>query len=218
MAAAVVVPSAVVLRPNLPLTARTVVVPTWYQRHGRTGPPDRVVLAYPVPSSGLQSSQVWQALDDMAWMQASGGGPQGQAFRAGSASAGSAVLSAASLPLGPAPVPTPAAVAAVRYALARWGVTTVVVPDEPGLPRYIEGRGSAYAVGFFTAVLGSAPAFGDGAWVWEHVDHSPPGTPVPAAAFGRCTQDPALAGPAAPTVARSAVVRCVLAAAAPLGR
>ena len=70
---------------------------------GRSRRPGRVVLAYPVPSSGLQSSEAWQAVNAMAWAQASGGGPQGQPFRAGAARPGFEVLSAASLPLGPAP-------------------------------------------------------------------------------------------------------------------
>ncbi len=112
--ALVLVPTVVALWPNLPLTTRAVVLPTWYSRQGAVLPPGRVVLAYPVPSSGLQSSEAWQAVNAMSWAQASGGGPQGQPFRAGAARPGFEVLSAASLPLGPAPLPTPASLAAVR--------------------------------------------------------------------------------------------------------
>ena len=126
-------------------------------RRGTTLPPGRVVLAYPVPSSGLQSSEAWQAVNAMGWAQASGGGPQGQPSRAGAARPGFEVLSAASLPLGPAPVPTATTVAAVRSALRQWKVTTVVVPDQPGLPVYAPGRGGPYAAGFFTAVLRRGP-------------------------------------------------------------
>ena len=99
----VLLPSVVALWPNLPLTTRAVVLPAWYARQGPGLPPGRVVLAYPVPSSGLQSSEAWQAVNAMTWAQASGGGPQGQPFRAGAARPGFEVLSAASLPLGPAP-------------------------------------------------------------------------------------------------------------------
>jgi hypothetical protein len=203
----VALPTVVVLWPNLPLTTRAVVLPTWYARRGPAQPPGTVVLAYPVPSSGLQSSEAWQAVNGMAWAQASGGGPQGQPFRAGAARPGFEVLSAASLPLGPAPLPTPAALTAVRQALRLWRVTTVVVPDQPGLPAYEQGRGGQYASGFFTAALGSLPTHVDGAWVWEAVGAAPPPAPVAPIDFARCTT-----GTAADSIDPLAVPTCVLAA------
>ena len=114
--------------------------PPVVRRPGPALPPGQVVLAYPVPFSGLQSSQAWQAVNTMRWAQAGGGGPQGQPSRAGAARAGFVVLSRASLPLGPAPLPTRPNLVAVRQALALWRVTTVVVPDQPGLPVYEQGR------------------------------------------------------------------------------
>jgi len=203
----VALPTVVVLWPNLPLTTRAVVLPTWYTRRGPAQPPGTVVLAYPVPSSGLQSSEAWQAVNGMAWAQASGGGPQGQPFRAGAARPGFEVLSAASLPLGPAPLPTPATLSSVRQALRLWRVTTVVVPDQPALPLYEQGRGGGYASGFFTAALGVLPTHVDGAWVWDSVTTAPPPAPVGPIDFTRCTT-----GPVAYSVDRLAVPACVLAA------
>ena len=200
----VLVPTVVALGPNLPLTTRTVVLPAWYARTGGAQPPGHVVLAYPIPSSGLQSSEAWQAVNAMAWAQASGGGPQGQPSRAGGARPGFEVLSAASLPLGPAPVPDPAAVAAVRSALRQWRVTTVVVPDQAGLPVYERGRGGPYAAAFFTAVLGELPVHVDRAWVWDGVATAPRPAPVTRTDFARC-----LAPPPAP-VDRLAVPECIL--------
>jgi hypothetical protein len=182
----VLAPTVVALWPNLPLTTQAVVLPTWYARNGGSLAPGHVVLAYPVPSSGLQSSEAWQAVNAMGWAQASGGGPQGQPSRAGRARPGFVVLSAASLPLGPAPMPTPANVAAVRSALRLWGVTTVVVPDQPDLPGYQQGRGGAYGAAFFTAVLGVLPAHVDGAWVWDPVGATAPASPVSQSDFVRC--------------------------------
>jgi hypothetical protein len=208
LVAVVVLPTVVALWPNLPLTTRSVVLPTWYARRGARLAPGRVVLAYPVPSSGLQSSEAWQAVNDMGWAQASGGGPQGQPSRAGAAREGFVVLSAASLPLGAAPVPTPAAAAAVRRALLEWRVTTVVVPDQPGLPSYARGRGGPYAAGFFTAVLGEAPTYVDRAWVWGRVGSAPAPAPVTAGDFATCTSGPAAAG------GNSAVPDCILDASA----
>ena len=86
--AAAVVPTVIVLWPNLPLTTRPVVVPRWFAEVGHTLPPGKVVLAYPAPFSGLQSSQAWQALDAMRWAQAGGGGPEGQPVHAGAARCG----------------------------------------------------------------------------------------------------------------------------------
>jgi len=183
----VLAPTAAALAANLPLTARPVVLPTWYATRGAALPPGRVVLAYPVPFSGLQSSEAWQAVTTMRWAQAGGGGPQGQPSRAGAARPGFEVLSAASLPLGPAPDPTSAATADVRRALALWRVTTVVVPDQPDLPRYEQGRSVPYAVAFWTAVLGTAPTSGHAAWVWDSVRTAPAPAPLQGAAFARCT-------------------------------
>jgi len=205
LVALVLVPTVVALAPNLPLTTRAVVLPRWYVHRGAVLPPGRVVLAYPVPSSGLQSSEAWQAVNTMAWAQASGGGPQGQPFRAGAARPGFEVLSAASLPLGPAPDPTPANVAAVRDALRLWKVTTVVVPDQPGLPLYEQGRSGAYASGFFTAVLGTLPSYVDSAWVWNDVGAAPAAAPVAGRPFAACTT-----GPTAAAAGHLVVPGCVL--------
>ena len=196
VAVLVLAPTAVALAPNIPLTTRPVVLPTWYATRGAALPPGRVVLAYPVPFSGFQSSEAWQAVTTMRWAQAGGGGPQGQPSRAGAARAGFEVLSAASLPLGPAPDPTAAATDAVRRALELWQVTTVVVPDGPGLPLYEQGRSTPYAVGFWTAVLGSAPTFDHAAWVWNAVRTAPGSVPTGGAAFARCTAGTAAAAAA----------------------
>ncbi|HEY4927947.1 MAG TPA: hypothetical protein VIH95_02275, partial [Acidimicrobiales bacterium] len=118
------------------------------------------------------------------------------------------VLSAASLPLGPAPLPTAASLSAVREAMRLWRVTTVVVPDQPGLPVYEQGRSGAYASGFFTAVLGTLPTHVDDAWVWDRAGGAPPAAPVSAAGFTRCTTGATAASPD-----RLAVPVCVLAAA-----
>jgi len=201
-------PTAAVLGPQVPLTARAVVLPQWYDQRGSTLPTGRVVLAYPVPFSGLQSSEAWQAVNTMQWAQAGGGGPQGQPSRAGAARPGFEVLSAASLPLGPAPQPTPANLAAIREALALWRVTTVVIPDQPDLPVYEQGRGAAYAAGLFTAALGMAPSRDHSAWVWKAVRAAPAPAPVPSGPFARCTAD------GGSPVSHLAVPACVLAAGA----
>jgi hypothetical protein len=179
-------PSAIALWPNIPLTARAVILPRWYVQVGSKLPPGKVLLSYPLAFSGLQSSQAWQAVNKMSYSQAGGGGPQGQVGRAGSAKAGFQVLFSASLPLGPAPGPSPSNLAAIRAALTSWEVTTIVIPDQPNLPRYMQGRSSAYAVGLLTAAMGEPPNYSHSAWVWSAVAvQSQPFTISPAS-FDAC--------------------------------
>ena len=205
IAVAMIVPSAIALWPNVPLTARAVVLPRWYAEVGANLPPGRVVLSYPLPFSGLQSSQAWQAVNRMRWAQAGGGGPEGQPGRAGSARAGFEVLFDASIPLGPAPVPSPSNLAAIRGALDQWGVTTIVVPDQDDLPAYEQGRSALYAVGLLTAAMGRPPAYNHSAWVWSAVGRRGAPVPMTRSAFEAC-----ITGAPAEASSRQAVPSCVL--------
>ncbi len=207
LAVVMLIPTAVALWPNLPLTARAVVLPAWFSKVGTTLPPGQVLLTYPTPFSGLQSSQAWQAVDRMGWAQAGGGGPEGEPDRAGEARAGFEVLLKASLPLGPAPGPDRSDLAAVRAAIGDWGVTTIVVPEQADLPQYERGRSTAYAVGLFTAATGRRPAYRHSAWVWSTVaDHDQP-VPMTQQAFDSC-----VTGPVSTRASRQAVASCILAA------
>ena len=208
LAVVTLVPTAVVLWPNVPLTARAVVLPRWYSEVGATLPAAQVVLSYPTPFSGLQSSQAWQAVTRMRYAQAGGGGPEGQPGRAGSARAGFEVLFGASLALGRPPGPSASNLAAIRQALAAWGVTTIVIPDGADLTVYERGRSNAYAVGLVTAAMGRRPAYDHSAWVWSSVAAAGPAVPMTEAAFAACTT-----GVEASASSRQAVPACVLGAA-----
>lgn len=209
VAAAVMVvalaPTVVALAPNVPLTTRPVQLPRWYAEVGATLPSGNVVLAYPAPFSGLQSSQAWQAVNRMRWAQAGGGGPEGQPQRAGSARAGFEVLFGASLALGAPPAPTSANLAAVRHALVAWGVTIIVVPVQEDLPVYEQGRSSAYAVGLLTAAMGRPPTYRHSAWMWSSVGSTARDVPMTVAAFDHCTIGAVASGPSP-----SAVPGCIL--------
>jgi hypothetical protein len=76
---------------------------------------------------------------------------------------------------------------AIRQALDGWGVTTVVVPDQPALPSYEHGRSVSYAVGLFTAALGTAPSRQSDAWVWSNADRAGPPVPLSSGVFTACT-------------------------------
>ncbi len=170
VAALALVPMANTFAPQLPFTMAPVIVPRWYTAVAPHLPPGKVLLSYPPPFSGIQVSMSWQAVDAMHYSQAGGGGPQGQAFRAGSAAAGFTVLSNLGFGFGlPPPTGTTTEFAAVRHALKVWGVTTVVVADNPTAPALQQGRDPTYAAAFMTGALGRLPSVQAGAWVWDDV-------------------------------------------------
>ncbi len=173
--AVALVPIAVTFGPRLPYTMRPVILPRWYSQVAPTLPPGRVLLSYPAPFSGIQSSMSWQAVNRINYSQAGGGGPQGVAHRAGTARAGFNVLSSLAFGLrAPPPAGTPAQLAAVRHALVVWRVNTVVIATNPAAPSLQQGHDPAYAAAFMTAALGRLPRVQAGAWVWEHVDRNLP--------------------------------------------
>jgi hypothetical protein len=91
-------------------------------------------------------------------------------------------------------------------------VTMVVVPDQPALPSYDQGRSPAYAVGLMTAALGRPPRYDHSAWVWSSVNSSAsPAIPMDAIRFDACSTGPPSAAGATPA-SRQAVISCVLAA------
>ncbi len=163
-------PMAILFGARLPFTMEQVTLPAWYRDVAPTLPPDRVLLSFPTPYSGLESALSWQAVNEMHYSQAGGGGPQDQENRAGAAEAGVAVLKHLHFGVGlPEPGGTPAQYAAVRRALGVWHVTTVVIAPETAAPPTLRGRDPAFAAAFMTAALGRPPTLQAGAWVWEHV-------------------------------------------------
>jgi hypothetical protein len=115
------------------------------------------------------------------------------------------VLFDASIPLGPAPIPSPSNLAAIRGALDQWGVTTIVVPDQDDVPPYEQGRSAVYAVGLLTAAMGRPPAYSHSAWVWSAVTQRGAPVPMTQSAFDAC-----ITGAPAEASSRQAVPSCVL--------
>ncbi|MHB1775178.1 MAG: hypothetical protein ACYCU7_04185 [Acidimicrobiales bacterium] len=158
----------------LPFATRPIGLPAWFSDVGSRLPPGRVLLAYPAPFSGIQSAMAWQAVDGMRFAQAGGGGPQGTPARAGAERPGFDVLTAVGFGFAGMPSGTAAQLAAVRAALRGWRVDEVVIPDQPGLPAVLRGRGPGYAAGLMTAALGRRPVVQHDAWVWSPVTLSTP--------------------------------------------
>ncbi len=172
MAVVSLTPIADTFAPRLPFAMRPVLLPRWYTQVASSLPPGRVVLSYPVPFSGIQSAMAWQAVDAMHYSQAGGGGPQGQLSHAGSAAVGFVDLSRLDFGFKPQPGGTAANFAAVRHALAVWGVNTVVIAPDRDVPLLQQGHDPVYAAAFMTAALGRLPTIEAGAWVWNNVSLS----------------------------------------------
>jgi len=170
VAAVALIPVVTTFAPTMPFAMRPVILPRWYTTVAPTLPPGRVLLSYPAPFSGIQVAMSWQAVNGMSYAQAGGGGPEGVPARAGSAKAGFDVLGPLAFGvLDPQPVGTPAQLAAVRRAIALWGVNTVVIATNSSAPFLQRGHDPVYAAGLMTAALGRLPVIESGAWVWNDV-------------------------------------------------
>ena len=84
-------------------------------------------------------------------------------------------------------------------------MTIIVVPVQEDLPRYEQGRSSAYAVGLLTAAMGRPPTYSHSAWVWSSVGSTARDVPLTVAAFDHCT-----IGAVASDPSPSAVPGCIL--------
>jgi hypothetical protein len=179
------VPIADFYRGTMPLAARPVVLPEWFRTVAPHLPPGQVLLSYPSSFGGFQASLTWQAVDRMAYASVEGGGPGGDPQRLGPERAGAAVIGGATSGISPRIAFTPASVRSVRQALLGWGVTRVVIPDQPELPAYEVGFHTSYAVGLMTAALGQRPRFVAHAWVWDPATANGPAS-ITVAAFQAC--------------------------------
>jgi hypothetical protein len=197
--------------PALPYATRPVGVPPWFTEQAPRLPAGQVLLAYPAPFSGIQSSMAWQSIDRLRFAQAGGGGPQGTPDRAGAERPGFLALASLAFGFAPPPTGTPSQLSDVRRALRGWQVTMVVIPDQPGLPTVLRGHNPSYAAGFMTAALGRPPTFQDDAWVWDSAALNEPALRLGADTLEICTVSAARAhrsGDAVPAcVLRAAVQR-----------
>jgi hypothetical protein len=187
VAAVALVPIADYLAPGLPFTTQAVALPTWFRSKAPHLTGHQVVMVFPAPFSHSQSALTWQAVDHDTFSMAGQGGPGGQASRAGPEAEGLDVLSDASVDFGGQTI-GPEAIAAVRRALDGWGVTTVVIPDQPSLPTYDQIVSVTRAAALMTAATGTPPEYRSSAWVWMGVQHSGPSVLLSRERFTQCTE------------------------------
>ena len=200
-------PVADYLAPTVPMVTRPVRPPAWFTEVAPRLPAHRVLLVFPVPYQVIESAMAWQAVVGFPYAMVGGGGPGGVIQRAGAERAGADAIARASFSFT-SQVLRPGDVAATRHALSAWGVTGVVLPDDPGLPAYDRVTSVPYTVAFVTAAVGRAPARRAGSWVWDGVDGGTPVGPGPTpAALARCEA----LGAVGTTAAVEQIAACVLA-------
>jgi hypothetical protein len=193
------------LAQSIPMTTQAVVVPNWFRTVAPHLRGHQVILTFP-DSNALLSELTWQAVDGMHYDIVGTGGPSGTAIRAGKELGGLKVIAGISNSYPVAPKLTAFDIRQVKQALAEWGVTMVVIPDQRNLPAYERVRSVVSTAALITAATGKAPVHRADAWVWSAVTHADqsvlPSTPQ----FARCTE-----GSMSSTVAAVyAATRCVL--------
>jgi hypothetical protein len=212
VAAVALVPVAVYLAPAVPLTTQPVVVPAWFSTAAPALRGHPVVLAlpapftathgglswygpdgtkYPLSVSGKEAAMTWQALDGQRTRIVGTGGLGAGAARRRAADLGQDVLSEVTTDYRGTVSVDAAAVAAVRRSLDTWGVTTVVLPDQPGLPAYDRVASVPEMAALVTAATSSMPDRVDGAWVWSDVGGRRTASSPDAAVLRRCVRSPA---------------------------
>jgi len=175
-----------------------------YMRQAATGlPADAVLLTVPFAVSGSPQPMLWQA-DGGYHFRLAGAAlktPNAQGGPVGSGAPGSArrILTDLTVLGDPEPTASPTQIATVRRALQEWQVDDVVI-DGPS-------RDPVYASGFFTRVLGTAPAYEHGAWVWRLLPGGPAASAVTGAPLSQCRGYAAAPGTRTDPLAMS---RCVL--------
>ena len=200
-------PIAAYMAQGLPLTTRAVKIPTYFQHPPATVRGRDVLYVFPAANSGIETAMTWQAVDGMRYAMVGLGGPSGVLSRMPyDVRQGSAVLSNVAYPF-PGPVPiTSGAIESVRRSLAAWGVTTVIVPNDPDLPPYDQVASTTLANALITAATGQAPTYRSKAWVWNHVRTLTTELIPTTAQFASCTKGL----PSKGTTASRLTISCLL--------
>jgi hypothetical protein len=192
------VPPALYLGQNIPIATEAVVIPTWFRTVAPHIGKHQVLLVFPAPFSVMQPAPAWQAIEGMPYALV-GLTPQ-------EVTRGSLVINAASFSFGAVQTVSAHDIASVRSRLRAWGVTMIVIPDQPGLPAYDRIPSVTIAAALITAATRELPIHQADAWVWTDVNHSGSAIGVSAQRFAFCTTGMATQGSPAVKHATSCVL------------
>jgi hypothetical protein len=220
-------PPAAYLAKSIPMTVEAVVVPTWFRAEAPTLSGHPIVLALPAPFTTTtpgatwetkggqrylladgwkQAALTWQALSEQNYsIVGSGGLGVGVKHDAGE-DQGQNVITKVSFAYGLSPNVTSSDIVAVHRALSEWGVTMVVLPDQPELPEYDQVASVTAMAALISAATGARPTHVADAWVWRRVDRDNPVAYADATQYARCTGGPSSHG----VIAVRRTTSCVL--------
>ncbi len=215
VAAIALVPVGAYLAQTVPMTTQAVVLPTWFETVAPRLPAGQVLLAFPAPFTvdtdyPVQSAMTWQAVDRMHYAMVGAGGPGSRVTPPGAERRGQALVAELSGQFDVTSFTTDQ-VRALRRALDAWGVTTVVLPDQPGLPPYDQVVSATSTAAVLSAAIGLPPVLQHSAWVWDRVGQAPAWTAGPADRLVGCAGGVADRGAAA----IESTTACVLAEPSP---
>ena len=158
---------------TVPFTTQSVVLPDWFQTVAPRLEPDQVLLVLPVQYITGESPLTWQSVGGFKYKMAEEGGPAGVYIATGRLRRGAAAVGLASSSIPFFTQFTSNQVVATRAMLKAWGITMVVIPDQPGLPVYEKVASVPLAAALMTAAIGRMPVHQENAWVWNGVDQPP---------------------------------------------
>ena len=207
VAAVALVPQAAYVAQSLPTTTKTVPVPTWFASDAPYLTGRQVLLVLPAPFSSKSSALTWQAVSGMPFSMVGVSGPAGARQLTGKDGRGASVVSTMSFAAiaDLRSVESESSVLALRQALHDWGVTMVVIPDQPGLTYFDHIVSVTFAAAMVTAATGERPVRRAGAWVWTGVGRVTAGPSPTGAQLAACTRGLPTAG----TTAVVAATRCI---------
>ena len=152
------VPPAAYLAGTIPITTEPVTLPQWFRVVAPALKGHQVLLVFPARFGGYDNPMTWQAVDKMSYSMVGEGGPAGIVVHAGEELPGATVISRVSKPRsGDSQSLKANNIRAVRKTLAQWGVTMVVIPDQPNLPIYERIDSVTAAAALITAATGRQP-------------------------------------------------------------
>jgi hypothetical protein len=200
-------PPAAYLAKSIPMTVEAVVLPTWFRAVAPRLPGHPVVLALPAPFTTTMPGATWEAKGGQRYLlgislkQAvltwhaltgqdystvgTGGLGVGAKHDAGE-DQGQNIITKVTFAYGSTPNVTSSDIVAVHRALSEWGVTMVVLPDQPELPSYDKVASVTAMAALISAATGASPTHVADAWVWRRVNHDNPRAYPNAAQYARC--------------------------------
>jgi len=200
-------PPAAYLAKSIPMTVEPVVLPTWFRTVAPRLPGHPVVLALPAPFTTTTPGVTWEAKGGHRYLQGisikqavltwhaltgqdystvgTGGLGVGAKHDAGE-DQGQNVITKVTFAYGSSPNVTSSDIVAVHRALSEWGVTMVVLPDQPELPSYDQVASVTAMAALISAATGARPKHMADAWVWRQVNHDNPQAYPDAARYARC--------------------------------